>query len=51
VKNIEYVLNILKLIQEHQAPLQIEQQEYLQRQKQHGQKSINRNILPILIFI
>jgi exocyst complex component 4 len=36
VKNIEYVLNILKLIQEHQAPLQIEQQEYLQRQKQHG---------------
>jgi exocyst complex component 4 len=29
VKNIEYLLNILKLIQEHQAPLQIQQQQYI----------------------
>ncbi len=36
VKNIEYLLNILKLIQEHQAPLQIQQKEYLDSQKQHG---------------
>ena len=25
MKNIEYLLNILKLIQEHQAPVQIQQ--------------------------
>jgi hypothetical protein len=36
VKNIQYLLNILKLIQEHQAPLQIQQKEYLNSQKQHG---------------
>lgn len=39
VKNIEYVLNLLKLLQEHQAPLQIQQEEYLESEKQHGEKS------------
>ncbi len=37
LKNIEYLLNTLKLIQEHQAPVQIQQKEYLASQKQHGQ--------------
>jgi hypothetical protein len=36
VKNIEYLLNMLKLIQEHQAPLQIQQKEYFTSLKQHG---------------
>jgi hypothetical protein len=36
LKNIEYLLNTLKLIQEHQAPVQIQQKEYLASQKQHG---------------
>ena len=29
VKSIEYLLNILKLVQEHQAPVQIQQKDYL----------------------
>jgi hypothetical protein len=36
VKTIEYVLNTLKLLQEHQSPVQIQQREYLQKQKQHS---------------
>jgi hypothetical protein len=35
VKNMEYLLNMCKLIQEHQAPVQIQQKEYLTSQKQH----------------
>ncbi|UJR38316.1 hypothetical protein I4U23_030986 [Adineta vaga] len=37
-KNIEYVLNILKFIQEHQASVQIQQQEYLQIQTTENQR-------------
>ena len=44
VKNTEYVLNMLKLIQEHQSPLQIQQENYLTRQKQHGSTSIPSEI-------
>ena len=36
LKNIEYLLNTLKLLQEHQAPVQLQQSEYLLSQKQHG---------------
>ncbi|CAF4371484.1 unnamed protein product, partial [Adineta steineri] len=36
VKTTGYLLNMLKLIQERQAPLQIQQQEYLTCYKQHG---------------
>jgi hypothetical protein len=36
VKTTEYLLNVLKLIQEHQAPVQIQQEEYLASYKQHG---------------
>ena len=42
VKNMEYLLNTLKLIQEHQAPVQIQQQEYIGIQpaeNQHGMSS------------
>ena len=39
VKNMEYLLNMLKLLQEHQAPLQIQQKEFLESQKQHDSKS------------
>ncbi len=38
VKNIEYLLNILKLIQEHQAPLQIQQQQYIGIQTAENQR-------------
>ncbi|CAF5055399.1 unnamed protein product, partial [Rotaria sp. Silwood1] len=34
VKNTEYLINILKLLQEHQAPMQIQQQVYLASLKQ-----------------
>ncbi|CAF4470116.1 unnamed protein product, partial [Rotaria magnacalcarata] len=40
VKNIEYILNILKFIQEHQAPVQIQQQEYIGIQTAENQRSI-----------
>jgi len=36
VKTTEYLLNVLKLLQEHQAPVQIQQEEYLASYKQHG---------------
>ena len=36
VKNTEYVLHMLKLLQEHRAPMQIQQRKYLQHQKQRG---------------
>ncbi|CAF5052608.1 unnamed protein product, partial [Rotaria sp. Silwood1] len=36
VKNTEYLINILKLLQEHQAPMQIQQQVYLASLKQTG---------------
>jgi hypothetical protein len=38
VKNMEYLLNILKLIQEHQAPVQIQQQEYIGIQTAENQR-------------
>ena len=40
VKNIEYLLNVLKLIQEHQAPVQIQQQDYIGIQTAENQRSI-----------
>ncbi|CAF0878814.1 unnamed protein product [Adineta steineri] len=40
VKNIEYVLNILKLIQEHQAPVQIQQAEYITMQTAENQRNL-----------
>ena len=44
VKNIEYLLNVLKLIQEHQAPLQIQQQEYIGLQRAENQRGLLSNI-------
>ena len=38
VKNIEYLLNILKLIQEHQAPVQLQQQTYIGIQMAESQR-------------
>jgi hypothetical protein len=35
-KTMEYLLNVLKRIQAHQAPVQIQQEEYLRSCKQHG---------------
>ena len=40
VKNIEYVLNVLKLIQEHQASVQLQQDEYLRIQTAKNQRGI-----------
>ncbi|CAF3443862.1 unnamed protein product [Rotaria socialis] len=40
VKNIEYILNILKFIQEHQSPLQIQQQEYIGIQTAENQRNL-----------
>ncbi|CAF3843763.1 unnamed protein product [Rotaria magnacalcarata] len=40
VKNIEYILNILKFIQEHQAPVQIQQQEYIGIQTAENQRNL-----------
>lgn len=41
VKNIEYLLGILKLIQGHQAPLQMQQQEYLAMQATERQRGLS----------
>lgn len=38
VKNIEFLLNIVKLIQDHQAPVQIQQQEYIALQTAENQR-------------
>lgn len=40
VKNIEFLLNIVKLIQDHQAPVQIQQQEYIALQTAENQRDI-----------
>ncbi|CAF3461997.1 unnamed protein product [Rotaria socialis] len=46
VKNTEYLISILKLLQDHQAPTQIQQQEYLTRQKQNDCKSEEYTTVP-----
>ncbi|CAF1034598.1 unnamed protein product [Adineta steineri] len=46
VKTTEYLLNMLKLIQERQAPLQVQQQEYLTCYKQHDHKSEQHSSVP-----
>ena len=40
VRNIEYLLNILRLIQEHRAPLQVQQQQYIAIQTTEHQRDI-----------
>ncbi len=52
VKNIEYVLNTLRLIQEHQAPLQIQQHQYIGIQtaeRQRDTKADQKQTLPTAI--
>ena len=44
VRNMEYLLNILKLIQEHQAPLQVQQQEYIAIQMSEHQREQKSNL-------
>ncbi|CAF1246478.1 unnamed protein product [Rotaria sp. Silwood1] len=46
VKNTEYLINILKLLQEHQAPMQIQQQVYLASLKQTDQKLEEHKSIP-----
>ncbi|CAF1341274.1 unnamed protein product [Adineta ricciae] len=43
VKNIEYVLNGLKLIQEHQASVQLQQDAYLQIQAAKNQRDLKNH--------
>lgn len=40
VKNTEYLLNVLKLIQAHQAPLQVQQHEYIERLSLENQRGL-----------
>ncbi|CAF1123910.1 unnamed protein product [Rotaria sordida] len=39
VKNMEYLINMLKLLQDHQTPIQIQQKEYLASLKQNDHES------------
>jgi exocyst complex component 4 len=44
VKNVYHLLNMLTKLQEHQAPLQIQLKEYLERQNQPGLLQIKSNM-------
>ena len=45
VKGVEYLLSMLKLVQEHQAPLQLQQQEYIATQTVEQQRGMTISVL------